>query len=516
MGPILETISEATAPAALWFGSTLFSDLARRLRIGVKELTEEKDIYSPAFDKEDLSGLTGGIGKYHDRIIFKTEMNEDGLKTKLDELITWEKDRTLDLFGTLLYNNREVEENAFREFMHQYLQIHYVILPEASVQGNIIMAISPYLDALELMGSFPPDNANNPIAKMMSKPAVDKSASHYIRGSELFRQIDSDHNQFVKTNPDKNRTIRDINDIAFGVDDAGETKAEFKYQEYFAVVYADADGMGSFLKSISTEEVSDFSRCCLDYSKEAANLIGQFDGMTIYAGGDDLLFLAPVKKGTETIFDLCGKISGKFKESLEKEKRFKDKPIPTVSFGISIQYKKYPLYEALDQARGQLFGIAKHYEGKNCMAIRLEKHSGQSLSIIVGNECAETFSTILSMPEKYNGEAFLKSIGSSLEEHYALVSLMDTNVKNATDEEPVYSKWDNLFDNGGQKAAQAFLTELNKVYYEQVVRGQARISEANVDHPLWIKRENKSLNALLAILRMMKFFTEKSGGKEDH
>ena len=31
---------------------------------------------------------------------------------------------------------------------------------------------------------------------------------------------------------------------------------------------------------------------------------------------------------------------------------------PTVSFGISIQYEKFPLYEALNHARNLLFGMA--------------------------------------------------------------------------------------------------------------------------------------------------------------
>ena len=521
IGPILDTISEATAPAALWFGSTLFSDLARRLRVGVEELAEEEGIYAPAFDEADRDQLTGGIGKYHDRIIFKSNKDEQELKRKLDELIAREKDRTLNMFGEKIYRDRGNEENKFKTFLHRYLQIHYVILPEDRVgDNNIILAISPYLDALELMGTFPADNANNPIARMMSKPGEKMSASYYIKGSELFRQIDSTGNQFVKSDTDRTSTIRDIEDIAFGMQDAKETKPEHKYQEYYAVVYADADGMGTFLQTLPNEYVPVFSDCCLKYSMEATRIIGDFKGMTIYAGGDDLLFLSPVKRESKTIFDICGEIAAKFEESLKaledalkKDERFKEKlpTFPTVSFGISIQYKKYPLYEALEQARDLLFGKAKHFGGKNCMAIRLEKHSGQSVSFLVGNECASTFTTILNLPDQYVGPALLKSVGSALEEQYALISLMDKNVKEAESGAPVYSGWENLFDNGGQKAAQNFLRKLNETYYGELVRGQVRIEEAENKRPAWIKRNDKELNALLAILRLMRFFSEKSG-----
>ena len=86
--------------------------------------------------------------------------------------------------------------------------------------------------------------------------------------------------------------------------------------------------------------------------------MSRFGGMIIYAGGDDLLFLAPVSNGKgQTVFELCQEIAMLF-EGKMKDNFVGFSSCPTVSFGISIQYEKFPLYEALNHARNLLFGMA--------------------------------------------------------------------------------------------------------------------------------------------------------------
>lgn len=47
-------------------------------------------------------------------------------------------------------------------------------------------------------------------------------------------------------------------------------------------------------KKNNDKEVINFSAACLKYTKKCAELIGDYGGVTIFAGGDDLLFLAPL------------------------------------------------------------------------------------------------------------------------------------------------------------------------------------------------------------------------------
>ena len=78
IGPIFDTICDADSPAALWFASSFFSDITRRI---CKELLDENNgildvqIYSP-FYSEDIN-LEDGVGKFHDRIIFSAKPFEN-------------------------------------------------------------------------------------------------------------------------------------------------------------------------------------------------------------------------------------------------------------------------------------------------------------------------------------------------------------------------------------------------------------------------------------------------------
>ena len=151
--------------------------------------------------------------------------------------------------------------------------------------------------------------------------------------------MDGSHNQFINSQGN----IRSITEIASCT---GRVSKELKRSHYFAVVQADGDNMGKILSKLKDDEVRIFSKACLEYSGEASKLVSRFGGMTIYAGGDDLLFLAPVSNGKgQTVFELCQEIAMLF-EGKMKDNFVGFSSCPTVSFGISIQYEKFPLYEA--------------------------------------------------------------------------------------------------------------------------------------------------------------------------
>ena len=89
IGPIYDTILEASTPAALWFASSMFSDITKRI---CKAVLLEKNfsgvtLLSPYYagDMEE----NDGVGKYHDRIIFSVEIfDESSLKEILENVKT--------------------------------------------------------------------------------------------------------------------------------------------------------------------------------------------------------------------------------------------------------------------------------------------------------------------------------------------------------------------------------------------------------------------------------------------
>ena len=173
------------------------------------------------------------------------------------------------------------------------------------------------------------------------------------------------------------------------------------YHKYFCVVQADGDNMGKTFshKELKDDETAEISSKLVEFGKNASGVIYEYGGLPIYAGGDDLLFLAPVvgktKKNinisgnqTETycknIFDLLKDIDGCFepvkscvvgKNLLDDQKAL---IVPSMSYGVSITYYKFPLYEALESARNLLFEVAKNVDGKNAIAWRLQKNAGSS------------------------------------------------------------------------------------------------------------------------------------------
>lgn len=221
------------------------------------------------------------------------------------------------------------------------------------------------------------------------------------KSSPLFELADG---QFIKQ-------IKTLEDIANAQREEHNEIKEKSHHRYFCVVQADGDNIG---KTVSHEDLKDgevlkISKELVKFGQEATKMIEGFGGLPIYAGGDDLLFIAPVigKKGTH-IFKLLDDIENNaFKGvknvvdvlGLKDEKGNEIKA--SLSFGVSISYKKYPLYEALESARNLLFGKAKNINQKKAVAWSLRKHSGG------------TFSVVFSLQNKTLQEEFEKLIAAT-------------------------------------------------------------------------------------------------------
>ncbi len=120
---------------------------------------------------------------------------------------------------------------------------------------------------------------------------------------------------------------------------------------------------------LNDDQINKLSEKLIEFGINASKEIREFGGMPVYAGGDDLLFIAPVvgrdKDGQNmTVFDLIERIDGKcFKSVIESTESLNLRnPVakPSMSYGIAVTYYKFPLYEALEMAGNLLFGRAKN------------------------------------------------------------------------------------------------------------------------------------------------------------
>lgn len=496
IGPIFDTILEASSPAAMWFSSFLFSDVTRRLCDAITHEAEfdAVEIYSPYYS-EEVQIFEDGVGKYHDRILFSAEVKGEA-ESILHQIIRKVKQETSIYFEEM----PRFEQSEVEKFMEEYLQIHFIVKDQVEKE-NVILEFSEYLSALEYIKTFPIYNSGNPIIDMML--GYEEGKNENIKQSKIYQQVRD------KKQLEQGGRIRSIEQIA---STRGEEK--WKTSKYFAVVNADGDGMGKALEHIPNENLREFSKQLFGHASEAAEKIKQFGGMTIYAGGDDLLFLAPiVGRNGQTIFALCDELRKGFHQIMSKACT----PVPTLSFGISVQYYKFPLYEAMNISREMLDASKNGEYDKNATSINVQKHSGQSIKFYISNEKLEKLNGLLEIENaKGNAEKVLHSIIYSVEEFKPLYKQMVSQYWNGDQEakKSFLEIWEHIFDNAGQQAYQDYIQKIAGFFYDECVKKDQELVKMLIStdgEDSMIRNEEHAVTALSTLLRLKKFFVEEGG-----
>lgn len=499
IGPIIETISNVSTPGALWCASSLFSDITRYLCKSIIEGIDGVEIVSPAYDESN--DVADGIGKWHDRIHFKCTLETEVLKDKLKEIVAETKRYVSEKICEAIGGN--IEEVS--KYINRYIQINYLVAADniAEANGkNCILNLRQYLDSAELSAGFTHDETNSPLSTLLN--GISGAPNHFIKGCWL---VPSGRNAQIF----KEGNIKDIEHIA-NPDDAPLTK---KYRSYYAIVQSDGDGIGNCLEGCPTnEKVKEFSKTCIGYTKDAAKLIGDYGGMTVYAGGDDLLFLAPLagNNGKDTILTLCKNISKKFEERFKTLNANCGCPMPTLSFGISVNYVSAPLYEAVNDVLGLLQDAKKEVEHeKRRIALALHKHSGQTEKFIAFN-CWDEKEPLSKLDDllKTNIEATDSEEDKILQSVLYLISnfkpLYNLCRKNGLDTKNFF---DNTFDNGGQTANRAYIDRIKELGDSIHLSGRCVAAEFVVDGNG--KNTDDEPDVLNAFLRFAKLYSEEGG-----
>ncbi|MGL4607980.1 MAG: type III-B CRISPR-associated protein Cas10/Cmr2 [Eubacteriaceae bacterium] len=533
IGPIVDTLTSVSSPAGLWGVSYMFSYISRQicqklLGAGI----QKENFISPVFDltKDEIKKNIGEVGLFPDRIIFKAPAGFEDIAgdNGLPKLIESVKNS----LGTNLSKSISMDDSETKiiEFVNEYIQIHYVVLSEEEGnkdEKNCVLNISPYLDSIELSKTFPRNQTQNYFLNLFEGDS-EKCRNERIKKSFLIR--DADGSQILKESNEGNneKKIKTINEIAYK-NYSENNKPELKKYGYYAVVQADGDNIGKILKTtlIKDESVIEFSEKCLKYVAESSKIIKEYEGVTLYAGGDDLLFLSPVENSKKkTIFHLCKQLNCKFYEVFKNEidtmkKKLDDgdeeAKTPSVSFGISIHHTKYPLYEALNEAQNLLFGVAKNTKNKNCIAFELTKSSGQKLGLVIpNNESFSNSNTIL--------DCFLKVLTTFLggnqevgEKDKVLHSIIYKTavfeglltIAANKDEVKIENLFNNIFDSEIH-LGNAFIEEIRKLY-EKICEDDKGIGISGMEG---IEHRKKEVVILEYLLLLAKFFTEKAGERE--
>lgn len=424
IGPIYKTLKNAKKPKDLFASSYIFSYIMKNI---IKEF-KDRTFITPYIKDESIFDENSPVGLFHDRFIFESI---DGDLSKLEMIII---NVCNDIASQLGLEHLQVKE---------YLQINY-FEKELDDSKNPILELTPYLDT-----------------------------------KELFFQISQDET-FAKSL--RRKKGDDDNFLTAGKNIIDDLK-KLSHNNYYCVVHADGDNMSKAIED--KNKIENVSKNLFEYCKESNKLIKDFGGQTIYAGGDDLLFFAPVlnKDKNKTIFELCEKISNIFNTKI---------PSATLSFGISINYVKFPLYEAVENSRELLFAKAKN-DQRNNIAFNVTKHSGQSFETIINKSNKEVYDNFLVFTSNIKGgedmDNFLHSIHHKIDTYKTTINLIANN------KEKLQNFFDNYFNESIHKEYKSFFESLIDfiyvVYQDKTIKNKLELIYATLRFVKFVQGDKK-------------------------
>lgn len=394
------------------------------------------------------------------------------------------------------------------------------------------------MDILELGQSYIPKEDKNYLLDFLENrdSLEQKKSENRNQNIKEFTKKIEEAEQFTKWHFLEEGNIITIDDIA-GVD-GDKIDVNTQTKNYFALVKADGDNLGGVLKSMEgiegdqvIEEIKGFSEKCFDYAKRAFEKVEKYGGKMIYAGGDDLLFIAPVKNHEETIFHLLSTLNDEFINCFggfsSKGKRREKKM--GFSAGVMICYYKYPLKEALIGVLDQL-DKSKEIETKNTISVHFEKHSGkqhgiQFINFFNNGENNKTYTMFLDLLEEYgkqngqlnNSKDFLRSVGTKLQDYrnvFLIAMVKDGAAKrNYLNEvfKNLFAEYPGVFDETKtkeEKSEEANYIEmivdlLEEIFYMKLSLIQDKTEKTKPQAAL------DSLQEIETIIGLLKFYNEK-------
>ena len=559
IGPILRTISKARKTRELWASSYIFSLFMYKLLIELKDY----EVLLPHVDGNALPNKNNhsykGAGIWPDRCFVRIsdkelpDVNEiisgassavaEALNTRADlrPLIRvyplsadWKKgsvqegainnDNDTIIIHRLnrLLDNLElsapyqgIEKQSLNTFFELNKHIHSLYRTAAHTDSSVFVTLNdnsirlpsiPEIALKEIKNSSDP-NIRNAYNEEVETPINEK----ILR----IRQIQGERAKDLETDEENEKYYQKL-----------KQHLNFRHK-YIATIVADGDNLGKMLSQIDEDEekLSAFSKQLMAFSKKAVDKILDYGALPVYAGGDDLLFLAPVTNKTapesHNIFELCHKLNQTFKDCMQAENL-------SLSFGVMISYHKFPLGEAvqaahkLEQQAKQLKiwhtedmnldgGEQKPRYAKQAICFRIHKHSGQQFgaNLWMGGKSINEVLKLLKDYDSNPDQAFLASLIHKLQ---ALPELLAE--ANANGQLTFFK--DNHFDEGGKHDGQFIKNVFDLIpgifedYGDKLDQG---LEEKMKEDPRFKDRAANKLhlyhaNILFAVLRLKQFLIQ--------
>lgn len=552
LGPIHKTILRQRKTRAVFAASYLFSYTMRKImeKLLASEIKSEQILMSsPKYLKKD-DFQTPGCGLYTDRLIMIGEGAND-----FDKLTAACESVLEHLADKLEGDKAQFTKGKTLPYLKQYLQL-YCLRIELAEGKETINEINQALDSLELQSNFPYGADEDYLQEFFSRVGGhfllrDAFGNHHkkqqfdsleeIATRELGRLLD---NQGRKEDAEK---FRDLLDTYDRVNEQEQEQTLFEqiapmfpqelqpYHRYVAVVMADADSLGKYVGNLNADagKLLDVSNQLMELGKAAKDTIEAYGGASVYIGGDDLLFFAPVvslnskKKGVdgmpkkENIFDLLTAIDEQFYQQFEPAAGS-----PTLSYGVCLFYYKFPLNEALEMAGDLLYTAKnkKYHPHKNAIAFRLLKHSGQFFeagidkvrpirqadgTLAMTNTTSVHYLFQQLLQQQITGDNFLNSLAHGMSFFQDLLG--DLIIKNQQENiAGVQHLFDNTFNESIHHQNRSFINAVVNYIVAVFEEVHANYFEETNDKTPFVTKNKKAIATIHATLRYINFVKEKT------
>ncbi len=431
IGPILRTILGAQKIRELWAASYVFSLLMKSI---LEKLPDSIEIILPDSPKDHQEKNLYGAGIWPDRCILQSseedtakilEAIEEAVK-EIEEKLSIDEDENLELkkhFRILAFKISKSEASSSDS---NFIEIINLALDQLELSGyyqrkeerSLIQLLTPpkRLHALYKTANtkdnpvFIPYDGNRQRLPSLIEIALAELRAH---NNEEVKNAYEDEIETATSSQLKENTESGESELLKNLynrlkKNSLQEALKFRHK-YMAVVVADGDNMGEYIKKEvkGNEEkgkgrLKDVSKKLINFSARAVEKIFNYGALPIYAGGDDLFFIAPVTNyysenaGAKNIFELCAQLNGLFKKEMETNSEHPEgAPAQKVSlsFGVSISYYKYPLGEAISDAH-ELLAKAKKFENgsadsndpkvkKEAICFKVRKHSGSEFGALL-------------------------------------------------------------------------------------------------------------------------------------
>ncbi|WP_456389976.1 type III-B CRISPR-associated protein Cas10/Cmr2 [Hydrogenimonas sp.] len=358
VGPIYGTIQSAKKVRELFGASYFFSWFMRHLLIELRQ-SGNIDIAVPYIGESgELLGTSHNIGFFHDRFVAVSSLSVDEARNQLKKA----QEKALQTCAEKLRTN-----GVDTEALKAYLVMHPLVIEKeelAKIDKNPLIAIDKLLDAKELHYPFAPTPSKT-FVYTCTPEEKDKFGAEEITDLSPVNLFGYKIHTIKREIGLKIESFRSTHDLAY---ESG----------YFVVVTADGDKMGAKIRELmgeggNVENIRSLSKNLYRFFFENTNIRAltndAYGGELIFAGGDDILALLPVRHGSKTFLDYLDELSKRFKAVVGDE--------VSLSFGVNIVYYKYPMKNAISEAFTLLKEAKDWGKRPNIAKIQLVKHSGQ-------------------------------------------------------------------------------------------------------------------------------------------